>query len=185
MKEVWKDIVGYEGLYQVSNLGRIKAIRNDADKILTAQKKQSGYIGCSLSKNGVVKHYKVHRLVAEAFIPNIENKPQINHINGIKTDNNVYNLEWCTARENINHSFRAGLSKGRRDGENKLSKKVRQYSLNGAFIKEWESAMQIQRELGFNNSAISACCLNKQKQSYGYIWRHYDQDIRKDQGNNP
>ena len=172
MKEIWKDISGYEGLYQVSNLGRIKRIRNRTCKILKEQKKQSGYIGCTLSKNGIVKHYKVHRLVAEAFIPNTEHKPQINHINGDKTDNNVNNLEWCTARENINHSFKAGLSKGRRDAENKLSKKIGQYSLNGDFIKEWDSAMQIQRELGFNNSAISACCLRKYRQCYGYLWRH-------------
>ena len=172
MKEEWKDIVGYEGLYQVSNLGRIRAIRNSAYKILEGQKKQSGYIGCALSKNGIIKHYRVHRLVAEAFIQNAENKPQVNHINGIKTDNNVKNLEWCTAKENINHSYKVGLSKGRRDGKNVLSKKIRQYSLDGVLIKEWESAMQIQREMGFNNSAISACCLNKQKQSYGYVWRH-------------
>ena len=172
MTEVWKDIVGYEGLYQVSNLGRIKSIGKDADRILKVNKKRNGYIGCVLSKNGIIKHYRVHRLVAEAFIPNTENKPQVNHINGIKTDNNAKNLEWCTAKENINHSFKAGLSRGRRDGKNVLSKKIRQYSLDGAFIKEWESAMQIQRELGFYNSAISACCLNKQKQAYGYIWRH-------------
>jgi len=171
LKEIWKDIAGYEGLYQVSNLGRIKSL-NNTDKILNSNIKQSGYIGCALSKNGIVKHYRVHRLVAEAFIPNTKNKPQVNHINGDKTDNNVNNLEWCTARENINHSFRAGLSKGRRDAQNVLSKKIRQYSLDGVFIKEWESAMQIQRELGFNNSAISACCLNKHKQAYGYIWRH-------------
>lgn len=172
MTEIWKDIAGYEGSYQVSNLGRVKSFKHNAEKILTSNKTQRGYITYALSKDGIVKSFRAHRLVAEAFIPNTEHKPQVNHINGIKTDNNVQNLEWCTARENIVHSFETRLSKGRRDAQNVLSKKIRQYSLNGILIKEWDSAMQIQRELGFYNSAISACCLNKQKQAYGYVWRH-------------
>ena len=170
--EIWKDIKGYEGRYQISNFGRIKSIWKTTSKILKCAKKPSGYMVCTLSKNGIFKYYRVHRLVADAFIPNVENKPQVNHINGIKTDNNVDNLEWCTAKENIHHSFKVGLSKGRRDAQNTSSKKIRQYSLDGIFVKEWESGMQIQRELGFNNSAVSACCLRKTKQAYGYIWRH-------------
>lgn len=102
MIEEWKDIEGYEELYQVSNLGRVR--RNG--RILKARVKRKGYLGVVLYNKSEPKHYIIHRLVAEAFIPNHENKPQVNHIDENKTNNTAANLEWVTAKENANHGTR-------------------------------------------------------------------------------
>lgn len=104
MKEIWKDVKGYEELYQVSNLGRVKRV--ETDRILKVRVKRHGYLGVVLYNNSEPKHYIIHRLVAEAFIPNHENKPQVNHIDEDKTNNTVANLEWVTAKENANHGTR-------------------------------------------------------------------------------
>jgi hypothetical protein len=119
--EVWKDIKGYEGLYQVSSLGKVKSLErliwngytNHKRKeiMLSLCKCNKGYIVIRLSKNNVQSTYKVHRLVAKAFIKDIKLKPQINHINGIKDDNRVDNLEWCTNSENQSHAVLTGLKK--------------------------------------------------------------------------
>lgn len=109
MEEVWKDVVGYEGLYKVSNLGRVKTLqkqvgRKEPEKILTPSEIWTGYLRLGLRKNGKTKNTYVHRIVAQAFIPNEEHKPIINHINGDKKDNKATNLEWCTYGENSNSS---------------------------------------------------------------------------------
>lgn len=110
MEELWKDIEGYEGLYQVSNLGRVKSLKrysknnkNNNDRILKPVLNTKGYLQLALCKNGVKYNKKLHRLVAQAFIPNPENKPQVNHIDEDKTNNIVSNLEWMTNKENRNH----------------------------------------------------------------------------------
>ena len=108
MEEIWRDIEGFEGLYQVSNFGRIKRVTTG--KILKGDKNNDGYLRVKLYKNNTKSNKSIHRLVAEAFIPNPENKPQVNHINEDKTnnslDNSLDNLEWMTAKENINHGTR-------------------------------------------------------------------------------
>lgn len=108
-KEVWRAIPEYEGYYEASSLGRIRSVpRNGTRKngtILTPNVKKSGYANVLLSKNDIRKTHRIHRLIAQAFIPNPEDKPQVNHKNGDKLDNRVDNLEWATSRENIRHKF--------------------------------------------------------------------------------
>lgn len=120
--EVWKDVVGYEKMYQVSNKGRIKCLPKAAghssrrERIKKFSHTNTGYLLCLLSENDKVFGFGVHTLVAHAFIPNPSNKPQVNHINGIKKDNRVENLEWCTPKENTKHAIATGLRKEQRRG---------------------------------------------------------------------
>lgn len=118
--EIWLDIVGYEGIYQVSNHGRVRSlqrlVRNGPNTFRTVHGKllkldvlSDGYIGIGLHKDDHCKYYKVHRLVANAFIPNPENKPMVNHIDGNKQNNCVDNLEWVTSSENVQHALQIGL----------------------------------------------------------------------------
>lgn len=124
MIEIWKDIIGYEGLYQISNLGNIKALEKSVwngqgyihfpEIIRKPNPDKDGYLNITLSNCGKVKTYKIHRLVAEMFIPNLKNKPQVNHKDGNKTNNCVDNLEWCTNQENQQHAYRTGLKNQKR-----------------------------------------------------------------------
>lgn len=109
--EVYKDIPGYEGLYQVSNLGNVKSLprKKCKGRVLKPYSPEYGYQHVMLSKNGIQKCYKVHRLVAEIFVENPDGKMEVNHINAIKSDNRAVNLEWCTALENYNHARKMGL----------------------------------------------------------------------------
>lgn len=182
MKEIWKDVVGYEGLYKVSNLGNVFSIPRQGTHskekyFLKKNKDRKGYLHVTLFKKCKSFNTGVHRLVAEAFIPNPKNKPQVNHIDGNKENNCVNNLEWVTNQENIDHSWRTGLrikEKIYKYGkDNILSTKVNQYSINGCFIKTWFCLMDIKRELGFSPSNIIACCKHRKNIAYGYIWRYY------------
>ena len=169
--EIYKDIEGYEGLYQVSNLGNVKSLKRIKEKVLK-QKNVKGYNYVSLS-NEVIKKKLVHRLVATTFITNPDNKPQVNHLSGVKTDNNVKNLEWCTASENRIHAFQLGLQIGKKGIENPMydkkgkdnqnSKIIYQYSLTGLLIKKWYSLIDVQIELNYNKSNLSKCALGKRK----------------------
>lgn len=182
MQEIWKDVVGYEGLYQVSNLGRVKSldknikvkIRNQNSvikrgKILKPNNNNnSGYYKITLSKNGISKVFSVHRLVAETFISNPQNKPCVNHIDGNKLNNDINNLEWTTAKENTIHAFKNGFCENMIKS---LSKKVKQYDENFNLLKEWSSFHEIERETGMSATYICRVCKNQNK-AYNFYWRY-------------
>lgn len=165
IKEIWKDKKDYEGHYQVSNCGRVKSIKFGKEIILKPFTDDRGYYSVVLSKNGIVKKYSVHRLVAEAFIDNPDNLPQVNHKDENKSNNSVNNLEWCDAKYNNNF----GTCIERRS--KKKSKPVLQYTLDGEFVREWPSTMECGRN-GFNQGNVVACCQGKLKKYKGFIWRY-------------
>lgn len=179
LNEIWKDIKGYEGLYQVSNYGRIKNknYRRTGREYITIGNvisKKSKYYRVLLTKDKESKWFLVHRLVAFAF-PEICGEyfegAEVDHINTIVSDNRAINLRWVNHKINCcNPVSRINNSCSGRN--NKKSKPVLQFDLDGNFIKEWPSMREIQRQLGFYQSSISLCCNGKLKKAYGYIWKY-------------
>lgn len=170
MKEVWKDIKDYEGYYQVSNLGRVRSMdrwvanKGGSKKFLKGKMMKPymggfGYFLVGLCKEKKLKQFLIHRLVAEAFIPNPRNYDVVNHKDEDKTNNHVDNLEWCTYGYNNNY--------GSRD----YDRKVYQYTLNGEYIRTWDSPMEVEEELGCKHQYISWCCTGVYESAYNYIWR--------------
>lgn len=178
MEEIWKDIEGYEGLYQVSNFGNVRSIpRKGTYKtvhILKPGKTRKGYFQVILTKNSIGKPFRIHRLVAKAFIPNLNNLPQVNHKDGNKLNNCVDNLEWCTNEYNMKESWRLGLRDNiyKKGKENSRSVIINQYNFQGEFVKKWYCVRDIERELNFDNRNICACARHKRKSAYGFIWRY-------------
>lgn len=166
MKEIWKDIEGYEG-YQVSNFGRVKNIVTDI--ILTPYDTGFGYLSVRLKK----KNLKVHRLVAKAFIPNPDNLPCVNHKSEIRSENYVDNLEWCDYQYNNNYGT-LNKRKAETQTNGKHSKPVRQLTLDNKLVKEWPSIAEVERTLGYNHSNIVSCCNGTYgyKTAYGYKWEY-------------
>lgn len=176
--EEWRTICGYEGLYQVSNYGKVKSLKYDKEKILKFGKKKNGYLFVILCKEGKKKQFLVHRLVVNAFIPNPSSLPCVNHKDENKTNNQVDNLEWCTYQYNIKYGTcqqrkvenTDWKAIGRKNAE-KQSKKVYQYSQDGELIKIWQSTMECGRN-GFKQSAVANCCIGYRKSHRGYIWSY-------------
>lgn len=171
MKEEWKEIKGFENLYAVSNLGRIKSLYRKRitggvlrERILHPGINRHGYCSVSLCKDGVIRQYKIHRLVAMAFIPNPQNYPIINHKNEIKTDNRVENLEWCDSSYNINYGGCIEKLK-----KNKFHP-IRQMNENCKFVAIFPSAKQAGRELSLDYRAICKCANGRQKTCGGFKW---------------
>ena len=197
MKEEWKTAVYdgeiYEGLYKVSNFGRILSLNyNHTGKpgLMTPFEVGAGYLRVGLRKNGETNWCLVHRLVAETFLPNPNNLPQVNHKDEDKTNNFVFlnedgsldreksNLEWKSPKDNCNHGTRNERI-GKTSTNGKQSKKVLQLSLSGELIREWESTRECGRN-GFDSGHVSACCNGKQKSHKGFLWM-YAEDYKEQQ----
>ena len=186
--EIWKDINSYNN-YQVSNLGRIKskeryvntaygAKRKIKEKILKPILDSRGYyVICLYNKNGKSTPKTIHRLVGNAYIENINDYPIINHINGIKTDNRVENLEWCTQSHNVKEAYRLGLEKpqltnlGKFGNKNKKSRKIKQIDIEtGKIINIFYGVCEAERKTGINFRNIDLCLKNKRNKAGGYKW---------------
>ena len=184
MTEIWRDIKGYEGLYQVSNLGNVKSlprllIYSDGqkhyykEKILKPTNHSRGYLKVILCDNGIHKQFYVHRLVAEAFIPNPFNLPQVNHIDEDKTNNRVSNLEWCDSQYNNNYGT------ARKRMTEKQSIKVNQYTKDGIFIKQWKSLSEASRVLNISKGNLGSALHKKRlKTYYGFKWYYADDPVQ-------
>jgi hypothetical protein len=186
MIEIWRDIIGYEGLYQVSNWGRVKRLAGKGcrqERILRPVQIKNGYLHVNLYKNAEKKTCSVHRLIATAFIPNPQNLPIVNHKDEVKTNNFVFikedgsvdfnksNLEWCDDGYSVRYGTRTErATKANTNG--KCSKPVYQKTLDGKLMREWPSLMEVERQTGWDNSNISACCLGKRKSAYRFRWSY-------------
>ena len=177
-KEIWKQIEGFEGFYEVSNLGRIKSLARPRttkgggitympERILKQTVDKFGYCKVCLFKGGVRHYCKPHRLVAKAFIPNLDNKPEINHKDGNKENNSVSNLEWATPTENKRHAYATGLNGGEHI---KNRKPVNQYDKDNNLIATFPSINEAQRQTNTKN--IWICCNSKHRTAGGYVWRY-------------
>lgn len=180
--EVWKDIGGYEGLYQVSNLGRVKSLERKvlrtSGKLMRVRERIlktyscRGYVYVDICKNSIFKKCKIHRLVAVAFLPNPNNLPQVNHKNEILSDNRVDNLEWCTPKYNANYgTVRERISRKVRNHAN-TSIHILQFNLDGSFVKEWPSVREIERACVAKSPNVCQVCKGVYKTAKGFIWRY-------------
>lgn len=182
MNEVWKDIAGYEGIYQVSNLGRVRSLdrtyylkngrtQSAKGRIMAFYDTKDGYKGVKLRTTKSRVSFRVHRLVAEAFIANPFNYPCINHKDENKQNNVVENLEWCTQKYNMNFGTLHHRLSVTHKNHPILSKSIEQYSLDGRFIQSYPSAAEASRQTGIHRVNIRACCRGLYTQSGGYIWK--------------
>lgn len=175
--ENWVDVKGWEGFYQVSNYGnvrslsRTKTVKNGGvqevkGRVLTPQTDRFGYYRVCFTRDGKSVYKRVNRIVAQAFIPNPDNLPQVNHKNECKTDNRVENLEWCDAKYNSNYGSR------NKKVQEAQSVWVIKLSFNNEILHFYRSAMEAERDTGISNSNINRCCKGKRKSAGGYIWKY-------------
>ena len=183
MEEIWKPIVGYEGLYEVSSIGRVKRVAHSyiskrgitewlSERVFKNHTYPNGYEYVTLSKGTVTHNCSIHRLVAIAFIPNPHDLPVVDHINTDKTDNRVCNLRWCTPAMNS----RNPISYKRQFTSHGTA--VDMFSLTGEYIRSFISISQAAREVGGSFSAISKCVTGSSKSSCGYRWKYKDENSR-------
>ena len=174
MDEIWKDVVGYEGLYQVSNLGNVKSLNwrgHGVCKNLTPKLQNSGRYAVQLAQGGKTKYFLIHRIVATAFIPNPHGFNEINHIDENPLNNCASNLEWCDHLYNVRSYFKNHPDHRRQKGK-RINLKVEQLTLNGEVVRLWENSRTIFTQTGMSDWSISECCRGKRKTAYGYKWRY-------------
>ena len=185
MEEIWKSVNGYDGFYEVSNQGRVRSVNRFVmqvingvqtkclykGRILKFTTDNSGYPMVTLSALGKIKTFRIHRLVADVFIENPESKKTVNHINAIKTDNRIENLEWATQLENNQHAINTGLGK-----RNTIKGKVRrtaisQFTLDGIWIADFNSIASASEKYGYSCCCVGRCVSGKTKTSHGFLWK--------------
>ena len=169
--ENWKAISGYEGIYEVSDLGRVKSLKFWKEKILKP-KKTNGYLLVSLYKDGHTKQLLVHRLVAEAFIPNPQGLETVNHKDEVKTNNVASNLEWMSQKDNLNYGTRNKRAGEALINHPKESKQVQKFDKQGNILATFPSINEALRVTGIDKGNISKCCLGKLKSAGGYVWKY-------------
>lgn len=180
--EIWKPVVGYEHNYEVSNLGNIrsicitnphngKLIRRKNPRMLKQYKDKDGYLLTGLCKNGTLTTFRVHRLIAKAFIPNPLNYEQINHKNEQKDDNRIENLEWCSSFYNNNYGNRSNLASKSLRNNKRQSKPILQITLDGIVVAEYPSAKEAKRQTGIHNITSACNHVLRHKTAGGYIWK--------------
>ena len=179
MEEIWKDIAGYEGLYQVSNLGKVRSLRyknRDETRELYLKPHTRGYLQVELHKNGDRKMFTVHRLVALAFVDGYEEDKQVNHIDENKKNNVSTNLEWVTVSQNVLHSLSRRTVPATRKYPKfhaRIDKRpVVQMSLDGEIIGYWESTIKVKEKLGYSDWSVKQCCRGNRQTAYGYKWQY-------------
>lgn len=188
MEEIWRDIEGYEGFYQVSNLGNVKSLnyqKRGYEKNLTPKINNSGRLWVELARDGIKRQFQIHRLVGMAFISNPLNLPQINHLDENPKNNRVDNLEWCTNRYNKEYTMRRhhdkypyfnGLKERRPAPVRRNGKRthlpVLQLTKDGELIKQWPNVTTVKYETGWSDWSISECCRGNRKTAYGFKWQY-------------
>lgn len=197
-KEEFRWIKGYEGIYKISNLGRVYSVprvdslmRNKGGCFVSTQKNRGGYVVISLNKDGKQHSHILHRLVAQTFIPNPCNKPEVDHIDANKDNNTAVNLRWCTRKENINNPITHALMSGNAKknpvcgNKNPFSRRVAQYSLSGEFISEFESTGIASKNTNVSIHSIQRCAKGKRKTGGGYIWKYLSEPKIQSKGRIP
>ena len=187
MTELWKDVKGYEGLYQVSSLGNVRSLNyqgRGVTKPLVPKENNRGRLWFDLWKNGANQPLLAHRIVATAFIPNPLELPEINHIDENPKNNRVENLEWCTGKENRQKYYDRHPNRGKgivknysEKYKNRQEMPIVQRTKEGLVVREWDNCVTIRHALGWSDWSITQCCEGKRKTAYGFVWQYANGNI--------